>query len=1078
MKQLLGSQNDMATIRLYDTVLDEDTIAKNHFADVAKWYKLGLVGWNNLSNAEKETVYEAFADVTVDDSRYSRTEVQAVYIAAIEKIKIDRYAQYKNGDEVHDAFIDLAAAYRLDIDAVENSELDMSYVYANVTEETLAGKTSAEAQQILDRAVDMVNNYFGAMNGDKAHDAFVLLAAEHSLDISKVLASKRDLGTLYEAVTEETVEGMDKDEIQTLVDEKFALAHYYYSYKDGSASHDAFIDAAAEAGIAIEKLMALPKAERSEAYALDLAALKGDKEAFQTAVDAAVVRAMEKYAAYAMPEITQEDYNKLYAQQEHLTLWFDFFSSTDGIISEELINTDKATFGAAEVPSVFRAGKMQITNISPTTNTYDRAMLDGFFRMHATATSGAIYPNIEVLPDERYVATDLYYSDYTWEVVASDFENYNQNMQIDNVRLAFGANGNKLRVGAVYKNDVRVRSGSHAAMSAGTVYVSSAGKVGKEVNYEVSPSLGSTITLRFDKDFTKNPVSYFKVTPAADGTYKEAGRSKITLDEAKELLGFEGTEEEFQTHLGVPARESLNESYVYNLSQFIANDDGVYVFAVRYPAEAQVNVEVNGTEHFNDKITAGVGSGYVLTGIGTGVNMNVYSLRRYDIALTDEELLQNHFVDLCKYYNLDITAYLTMDEAARAEIHLAMKDFLIKDDAVAVNNAWKALVKEYYYDVLKAGYAEEFNAFFDKAADSMVDLTALLARPASLHTGAMTAFDDVAMGTDRLVMQMLLQNAINGVAKTNEEKALELVRFDGYQVRLAVGAVKMPGVRANFVVDEDVLAALEEAGYTVTFGASVTGTETKSLTVYNGSAYVGETSKRLGADKNAELCFTYTTLFDTDAVRNKESFNKELAYEYWVTLTKEGEDAETYAFACDSARFGEAVSAAEVYDYFRDTASYAGDEIVYEVASATADKQLVDMTILGKNVAAYTLVYDDIFTKEMAEEIAAAIEDLTGTKLTVVARGTVNRPTLEKPAIWLMGKKNVYEETAALEGGDFAWYSETYTASLGIAVLNLDKLDGFVAAVKAELAAAVSEGKLTLGTADSLIGDHYFNAAE
>ncbi len=1504
--------------RLYNVVLTADGMERNHFADVAKWYKLGLVGWSDLDDDQKETVYAAFADVTVDDDRYTRTEVQAMYVAAIDAMEAAKYEQYKNGDADHDAFIDVAAVYRLDVEAIVNATVDMTYVYKNVTMETLDGLTRAEAQAVLDRAVELAVKYTSSMNGDPAHDAFVSLAAEYGLDILAILESRRDLSTLYAAVTAEAVAGMDKAAIQALVNEKFALAHDYYSYKDGSAQNDAFIDAAAEAGIAIEGLMALPKAERSEAYALDLNSLKGDKEAFQLAVDAAVIKAMEKYAAYATPSITeeqynalyvtngltmqldffktnkywapnghdlampenlyemkdgegnllfdelderivttvdeesgavtardftasfnelrslynkeadayllnfhvtlpgqarkmyyapgytgtaghldstgvgqrlpffladeggyitmnaphtntymgitgnetfggtttiqmvadagtarrngalvhrgllfgfadsadgvifttgtnygfsfsnegavavpadkvgtysfevyhpevadldalkaattskvnirfndltvldtaintasagslhaatlvnfssgsnqnvyairyynrhlnddelalnhfadiakffkldvsailgatveartelalafaeydvsvatstreeaqaayeaalyeayealymganedvdkivalaafnnvdiskvvilpiamiteiakglnaefdanyandhailtyyleamldellgsvslkeytQEDYNKLYAQQEHLTLWFDFFSATEGMIDSGRLNTDKTAFTSAEVPSVFRAGKMQITNISPTTNTYDRAMLNGFFRMHATATSGTVvYPNIEVLPDERYVATDLYYSDYTWEVVASDFEGHNQNMQIDNVRLAFGANGDKVRFSAIYKNDIRVSSGSFDDMKAANVYASSAGTVGEEVNYAVSPALGSTITLRFDKDFTVSPVSYFKVTPDADGKYAEKGRAQITLDEAKELLGFEGTADELNEYLGLPAREALTESYANSLSQFIANDEGVYVYAVRYPAEAKVNVQLNGIEHFNDKMTAGVGSGYVLTGIGTGVNMNVYSLRRYDIVLTDAELLQNHFVDLCKYYNLDITAYLAMDEAARAEVHLAMKDFLIKDDAAAVNAAWKVLVKEYYYDVLKAGYAEEFNGFFDKAAASQVDLTALLSRPASLHTSVMNVFDDMPMGTDRLVMEMLLQNALAAIEKTEEEMALELVSFDGYQVRLAVGAVKMPGIRANFIVDEAVLEALEAAGYKVSFGASVTGNETATLTVYDGSEYVGETYNRLGANQTAELCFTYTTVFDEDSLRNKENYDKELTYEYWVTLEKQGEDPATFRFGCESARFGSAVCAAEVYDYFRDDANYAADAMVYEVTSATAEKQLVDMTVNGKNVAAYTLVYDDIFTEEMALEIADAIEELTGTKISVIARGAVNRPNAATPAIWLMGKKNVYPEVTALSGGDFAWFNEVRTGSFGIAVLDLDKLDGFVAAVKAELAAAVSEGKLTLGSTDGEMAERYFNAA-
>ncbi len=58
-------------------------------------------------------------------------------------------------------------------------------------------------------------------------------------------------------------------------------------------------------------------------------------------------------------------------------------------------------------------------------------------------------------------------------------------------------------------------------------------------------------------------------------------------------------------------------------------------------------------------------------------NSDVYSIRLYNRVLTDAEVAQNYFADLAIILQLDITEYLTLDDAAKATVHTALGKYTI-----------------------------------------------------------------------------------------------------------------------------------------------------------------------------------------------------------------------------------------------------------------------------------------------------------------------------------------------------------------------------------------------------------------
>jgi len=91
---MIGYDNTLTNSRIYSLRVYNDELtpyekAQNHFADIAKWYRLDITCLDSFSDDEKLRVYEAFADCTVDSK--SRSYMLEIYDAIIEEIVLEKF---------------------------------------------------------------------------------------------------------------------------------------------------------------------------------------------------------------------------------------------------------------------------------------------------------------------------------------------------------------------------------------------------------------------------------------------------------------------------------------------------------------------------------------------------------------------------------------------------------------------------------------------------------------------------------------------------------------------------------------------------------------------------------------------------------------------------------------------------------------------------------------------------------------------------------------------------------------------------------------------------------------------------
>ena len=96
---------------------------------------------------------------------------------------------------------------------------------------------------------------------------------------------------------------------------------------------------------------------------------------------------------------------------------------------------------------------------------------------------------------------------------------------------------------------------------------------------------------------------------------------------------------------------------------------------------------VNAVEAFSQTVAEKSSDG--VNKIFESADSNVYAIRIYGKVLTAEEVLQNHFADLALICELDITEFLKLDDAKKASVYEAMKEYTydLKDMKVLVQKA-------------------------------------------------------------------------------------------------------------------------------------------------------------------------------------------------------------------------------------------------------------------------------------------------------------------------------------------------------------------------------------------------------
>ncbi len=178
---------DIYALRYYNRTLTSDELASNHFVDIVKFFRLNIAGYESLSKEAQAEVIKAFETVQFTDDRLA---VQEFSIRTLSPLLKESYDALKvEGEDERNSFLDLAGDYALDISDVLESTRDVSEVYRTVTDGALIGKSTAEAQRILDKAYSDTYFYYSyAKEGDAEWQTFLTSLAAANVNAEALMA--------------------------------------------------------------------------------------------------------------------------------------------------------------------------------------------------------------------------------------------------------------------------------------------------------------------------------------------------------------------------------------------------------------------------------------------------------------------------------------------------------------------------------------------------------------------------------------------------------------------------------------------------------------------------------------------------------------------------------------------------------------------------------------------------------------------------------------------------------------------------------------------------------------------------
>ena len=302
-----------------------------------------------------------------------------------------------------------------------------------------------------------------------------------------------------------------------------------------------------------------------------------------------------------------------------------------------------------------------------------------------------------------------------------------------------------------------------------------------------------------------------------------------------------------------------------------------------------------------------------------GLHAKVYFIRVYDRILTDAEKAQNHFADLAALTGLDLSGFHLLNREQQERFYTDCAGIPLDCDAQTV-----ATIREKLDTAIAAAEAE--NAFRE-----------------ALET-AKTA---VTSGGIDLIAE--------------DTKA---------------------GVGSNWMIDEAVVKALVEAGFTVEIGA-VMGANATTVTVTRGeSAYTAADGCQFVVVYSSEENSSFVNgeakdgVFSLDALVDADTYGAALQFCGFITLTKDGDSRTAYIGAADSTFLAEkdTVTFTEMAQYYVNAIKLIGKLEVYRLTENKFVKEAFEKA--GIEMPVIDLESDSTdFGGEKAEDIYKDAED-------------------------------------------------------------------------------------------------------
>ncbi len=810
------------------------------------------------------------------------------YGNAAMKSKVYAYRQYTvalTDDEVRqNHFADLVKFFRIDVTAYELLDGEArARVHAAVEGLDLATSTREAVLEAYLGAVqtELLSTYNKiAAENPSLPAALVLTAAEYHIDLATLLASGRDMSALADSLTLDGLHGKTMAEAAAIYRELYHDAYYYLSYaRDGEEAWNGFLTDLAELDIhlATEALMALPWAVRKEVTSLELT---------QEAIDAFVEKAMEAYTDY---EVEAVSYDDLYVT-DGLVFAADFFKTnkywnTEGIdyslpLAPALDPTywkDKNGDGIPNTGEINANGWTGSAYTTEFNNAYAKWRSD----------EQAWLKQFETLVDTNIYAYSWYISSQSEALAAKAYGFFTQEDGYIRIRTdGYGSGGLQLAgIGNYIDNDVT-----------------------QQLVLTPMETLKSNFTIFYN---VRPTVSYsgteLKITNVTDGM------KNVTVNESKQIPLDGAIDFTLGLHMDTVYTDTeVKEGASSPAVVTVSTEDGSFA-------------KFTGTYSRNDAM-------YV--GWSNTTDLKLYAWRQYDRALTQEEIRQNHFADLAKFFRLNLAPYALLTEAEKAEVQEALHGFNLETST-------REEVLAAYMNVVDAHYAaaaEALDASLVAVAKEVgLDLTSLLAireeESRALIASAVTDEFSVGYSMNATVVRGELAKAMTFLGS---------IDFLGVQVRLATGNEndEMPGVRSLFEIDRNALCAVLASGKEVTLGATVAIGENEYTIYFNPTLEGGELRFDEQSGKLTEIelpdgksifGFAYTVVFSGwesyDEATAHALYNTEFDYSFFVSV-----DGVRYTRDVTYSQFENGtVSAYKAYSYLYDEAEHAGDKIFKEV---------------------------------------------------------------------------------------------------------------------------------------------------